>query len=133
MQYDNFVGEVQHRARLGSEGEAVRAIRATLATLAERLPKDEAEHLAAQLPREIGHYLEDANGSERFSLNNFFERVATRESADLPDAVHHARAVISVLNEAVSDGEIEHVLDNLPEEFNPLFESGSEGRLGSNQ
>ena len=130
MQYEEFVGEVQNRARLGSEGEAVRAIRATLATLAERLPKDEAEHLAAQLPPGIGSYLQETNGSERFTLNHFFERVATREPADLADAVHHARAVISVLNEAVTAGQIEQVRNTLSDEFNPLFESGSEGRFG---
>lgn len=129
MQYEEFVEEVQHRARLGSRGDAVRAIRATLETLAERLPTEEANHLAAQLPPAIGSHLQDSNGSERFTLNHFFERVAQREPADLADAVHHARAVISVLNEAVSAGQFEQVRNILPDEFNPLFESGSEGRL----
>jgi len=129
MQYEEFVGEVQHRARLGSQGDAVQAIRATLQTLAERLPGDEAKHLAAQLPPAIGSYLQDSNGSERFTLNHFFERVAQREPADLADAVHHARAVISVLNEAVSTGQFEQVRNTLPDEFEPLFESGSEGHL----
>lgn len=129
MQYEEFVGEVQHRARLGSQGEAVRAIRATLATLAERLPKDEGEDLAAQLPQGIGAYLNESNGPERFTLNHFFERVAAREPADLPDAVHHARAVISVLSEAVSAGQLAQVRNTLPDEFNPLFESGYQGHL----
>ena len=130
MQYEEFVGEVQHRARLGSQADAVRAIQATLATLAERLPIDEAKHLAAQLPPAIGHYLQGSNGSERFSLNHFFERVAARERADLADAVHHARAVVSVLNEAITAGQLEQVRSTLPDEFKPLFESGSEGRFG---
>ena len=124
MQYEKFVGKVQQRARLASQGEAVRAIRATLETLAECMPKDEAEHLAAQLPQEIGNYLQRSNGRERFTLNHFFERVATREPADLPDAVHHARAVVSVLNEAITAGQFRQVRNTLPDEFNPLFESG---------
>lgn len=124
MQYEEFVGEVQQRASLASQGEAVRAIRATLETLAERLPGEEAKNLAAQLPQEIGYYLHQSNGSERFTLNHFFKRMASREPTDLPDAVHHARAVISVLNEAVSAGQIEQVRNTLPDEFNPLFESG---------
>ncbi len=37
MQYDQFVGQVQSRAPLASNGEAIAAIRATLETLGERL------------------------------------------------------------------------------------------------
>jgi len=43
--------------------------------------------------------------------------------------VHHARAVISVLTEAVSNGEIDDLRSGLPEEYAPLFEAGSEGEL----
>src|SRR4051812_26298599 len=57
MQYDRFVGHVQHRAQLASNGEAVHAIRATLPTLAERLTPEEAKDLASQLPQEIGVFL----------------------------------------------------------------------------
>jgi len=35
MNYDEFIGQVQYRAELGSRGEAVRATRATLQTLAQ--------------------------------------------------------------------------------------------------
>jgi uncharacterized protein (DUF2267 family) len=38
--------------------------------------------------------------------------------------------VIEVLQEAVSAGEIEDVRAQLPAEFDPLFDSGSEGTLG---
>ena len=37
LRYDEFIGQVQHRAQLGSHAEAERATRATLETLAERL------------------------------------------------------------------------------------------------
>ena len=37
MQYDEFVGQVQSRAKLGTTGDAVRPIRATPETLAEWL------------------------------------------------------------------------------------------------
>lgn len=37
MQYEQFVGQVQNRGRMASQGEAVRAICATLETLGERL------------------------------------------------------------------------------------------------
>ncbi|MGM0669506.1 MAG: DUF2267 domain-containing protein, partial [Gemmatimonadota bacterium] len=56
MNYDDFVGEVQHRARLPSSGDAVKAIRSTLETLGRRLHGGEARDLAAQLPEEIARY-----------------------------------------------------------------------------
>lgn len=57
MTYDEFVGQVQHRAQLSDTGAAVAAIRATLETLGEHLFGGKAENLAAQLPREIGIHL----------------------------------------------------------------------------
>lgn len=129
MQYDEFIGLVQNRARLASNGEAVRATRATLEVLGTRLYGGEVEDLAAQLPAEVGHYLRQVESNETFGLDEFFERVSRHEQVDLPEAVHHARAVISVIQEAVSPGEIEDVRAQLPAEFNPLFEAGSEGAL----
>jgi uncharacterized protein (DUF2267 family) len=133
MNFDHFVGQVQHRARLGTLGEAVRAIRATLETLAERLDPGEAKDVASQLPEEIGYYMllgaALSGGSERFSVKEFFERVATRERADLPAATFHARAVFEVMREAVSPGEIQDVLGELPAEFRAVILSGSTGKL----
>lgn len=43
----------------------MRAIRATLETLAERITAGEAENLAAQLPSELGVILRGADVSER--------------------------------------------------------------------
>lgn len=129
MQYHEFVGQVQHRARLGTEGDAVRAVHATLETLGERLFGGEAHNLAAQLPKEIGDYLERPVDSESFDLDEFYDRVAMREGVDLPDAVYHARVVIEVLRDAVSPGVLDKVLDQLPEEYNQLFQAGSKGKM----
>lgn len=131
MKHDEFIGQVQHRARLSSRGEAERATRVTLETLAERLAGGEAKDLAAQLPQEIGEHLrgEWSGRGERFSLDEFFRRVSLREGVDLPEALYHARAVIEVLSEAVSKGEIDDVRAQLPAEFNRLFEAGSAGHM----
>lgn len=129
MQFNEFVGHVQNRARLGTEGETMRAIHATLLTLGERLQTNETDHLAAQLPREIGAYLREAEKDERFTLDEFFKRVSKRAATDLPEAVYHARAVIAVLQDAVSPGQLDDVRAQLPEDFALLFESGSEGML----
>lgn len=131
MKHDEFIGQVQHRARLNSRGAAEHATRATLETLAERLAGGEADDLAAQLPPELGEYLrgEGAALGERFSLDEFFQRVSLRERVDLPDAVFHARAVIEVLSLAVSKGEMDDVRAQLPAEFARLFEAGSTGQM----
>lgn len=132
MQYAEFVGEVQHRARLPSRGDALRAIQATLETLAERIRPGDAEDLAAVLPPEMGTYLRDVETTERFSVDDFFLRVAAKETADLPDAAHHARAVIAVLQEGLPTVDVEQLRESLPDTYNPLFEAGSEGEMDTN-
>ncbi len=131
MKHDEFIGQVQHRARLSSRGEAERATRATLETLAERLAGGEARDLAAQLPQEIGEHLrrEWSGLGERFDLVEFFRRVSLRESVEYQDAVFHARVVIEVLGQAVSKGEMDDVRAQLPAEFDRLFEAGSTGQM----
>lgn len=130
MKYEEFLGHVQHRAHLGSMQEAVRATRATLETLGERLFHGEKQNIAAQLPQEIGQILRDVDVSEKFDLQEFFGRVGAREQVDLPVAVHHARVVAEVLREAVDVGAFDKLEAQLPPEFHPLF-SGSAGRMGS--
>lgn len=129
MNYDKFVGEVQHRAHLGSQGDAVWAIQATLQTLAERLEAGECKDLASQLPRQFGIYLQTPEHARRMSLDEFFKKVSEREKADLPDATYHARVVTEVLQEAVTPGEMADVRAQLPAEWNPLFEAGSRGDM----
>jgi uncharacterized protein (DUF2267 family) len=127
MKYNEFVGKVQNRARLGTTGEAVRATRATLEVLGQRLFGGEAKDLAAQLPEEVGQFLKQDGGSEAFGVDEFYERVSDREGVDLPEAVHHARSVISVVNEAVTAGELEDVRGQLPQEYDDLFKANIRG------
>lgn len=130
MQYHDFIGNVQAKARLSSQSEAVTATRATLETLGERMLSGQAKSLAAQLPQEIGLYLKNtADQQSSFDIDTFWQKVCEREGTDKPEAVHHARSVIAVMQEAVSAGEIEDVRNALPDDFDPLFESGSEGNL----
>ena len=79
MQHDEFIGKVQAAARLPSRGDAEKATRVTPDTLGERLAGGEPSNLAAQLPEEIGRYLEGREGTaERFGLDDFFKRVSER-------------------------------------------------------
>jgi uncharacterized protein (DUF2267 family) len=129
MTFDQFTGQVQNRARLASTDEALRAIRCTFQTLAERLTIDEAKDLASQLPTELALYFVVPVYSVRMTLKEYFARVSLCEQVTLPKSMHHARCVIEVLQEAVSEGEIRDVRAQLPKEWDALFESGSEGDL----
>ncbi len=138
MDHDEFIGAVQHRARLASRGEAERVTRATLETLAERIADGAAQNLAAQLPIEIGEHLRrkapaEAGTGERFSLHDFFERVAEREGADRPEAAFHARVVLEVVDEATTGGLMDKVREQFPAEFDRLFAAGSTGPLGPDE
>lgn len=132
MQTQEFLGRVQSTGRLPSVDAAVRATRATLETLAERLGPAESRHLGAQLPHEIQLYLRGVSTPlpEQFSSDEFLERVCTREGVDLPKSMDHARAVLGVLMEAVPQGDIRDVMNRLPEDYRRLF-AGSEGKMPS--
>lgn len=130
MKHDAFIGYVADRAKLSSRGDALTATRATLETLAERLPADEAEDLGAQLPEEIGRFLAGSSPKgERFDSDEFIERVAKRANVDVPTATFQARAVLDVVQEAASEGEVADVRNALPDDYQRLFEAGVTGNL----
>jgi uncharacterized protein (DUF2267 family) len=134
MQHDTFIGQVQARARLNSRGAAEAATRATLETLAERIPASLADNLAAQLPQEIGEHLrrvatapDQTDTGARMESREFFDRVATRASADYPKAVHEARAVIEVVGEATEGSVLSKVQQSLDDELSDTLFAGSAG------
>lgn len=122
MDYSDFIGQVQHRLQLGKQGQAVRAIRATLTTLGERLQEGEAKDLAGPLPMEIDWYLIHADSGQRFHFDEFVDRVAERETIDRQKSLFHAQGVMSLVAEVVPAGEFEQIRGQLPEEYDPLFE-----------
>lgn len=75
MQHDEFIGQVQAKAKLSSRGDAERATRVTLETLRQRIPQGLANNLAAQLPQEIGHHLEAYSWTADISAGEQFEKM----------------------------------------------------------
>lgn len=122
MQFSEFTGEIQHRLELGTQGEAVRASRIVLTTLGERLQPGEASDLAAPLPREIGHYIREADSGQRFDYNEFVERVAERADIDQSDAAFWGQTVMTVVAECVPAGELGEIRDGLPADYADLFD-----------
>jgi len=117
MKFDEFTGEVQHRLELPGTGETVRAIRATLLTLGQRLPEGNAEDLAASLPMEIKWYLTGAvhEHGQRFDWQKFVSRVSEIEETDPADAAYHARVIVDLVQTLVPESDFQQLRDSLPE------------------
>lgn len=122
MNYSEFVGQVQHRLELPGEGEAVRATRAVLSTLGQRIMAGEADDLAASLPMEIDYYPRHVDHGERFDFDEFLDRVGEIARVDESDAFYYSQVVVALASEVVSGGEMDQVRGQLPEEFDRLFE-----------
>ncbi len=125
MQYQEFLNKVQDRIGSARPDEARRAITATFSTLSERISVGETSDLADQLPQELKEPLHRAGEeAEEFSFEEFLRRVGEREGVDTDVARDHASAVMTVLGEAGTGGELGDVRAQLPREFEPLFRYG---------
>ena len=122
MNYSEFVGQVQNRLELPGEGEAVRATRAVLSTLGQRIMAGEADDFASSLPMEIEYYPRHVDHGERFDYDEFLDRVAEIARVDRSDALYHSQVVIGLAAEVLPGSEINQVRGQLPDEFDRLFE-----------
>jgi uncharacterized protein (DUF2267 family) len=107
--------------------KALRALRAGLRVIRDRLPIHEAVDLGAQLPPLIrGYYYEGwtlANDPTRMRTRAEFLAEVARELRDPgldPEAV--ARAVIQVLAWHVTGGELDDIASSLPRRIGALWE-----------
>jgi uncharacterized protein (DUF2267 family) len=121
MKGEQFITEVRNLAELDTNEDAQKAIRAMLETLKERLAGNEPSNLAAQLPPEIAPYVEGDGGQGAFSVEEFYDRVAQKEGVDRDEAVRHARAVATVVQTAVTGGELDDVRSQLGDDYEELF------------
>ncbi len=121
MKYQEFIKKVAERGRGIPRDEAETITRATLQTLGERLTGGEARDLAAQLPQELQSELTSApEEPETFDLDEFVDRVRVRARVAEDDARDGVYAVIQTLEDAVSFGEFDDVLAQLPSQFAAL-------------
>jgi uncharacterized protein (DUF2267 family) len=126
MDFDEFTGTVQNRLELPGTGETVRASRATLLTLGQRLPEGNAADLAASLPMEIKWYMTGAvhDHGQRFDWSEFVDRVAAIEQTDPAEAAYHARVIVDLVHTLVPESDFQQLRDSLPEDddWGNLFE-----------
>jgi uncharacterized protein (DUF2267 family) len=120
MKYDEFIARVAESTGV-SESEAEELTRAVLTTLAERITGGEARDLAAQLPIPLQNpLLGAAEEAEAFSFEEFVHRTADRAGSDPGVAEMAVDAVMATLRDAVTPGEFDDVLSQLPEDFKRL-------------
>lgn len=135
MQHDQFMGQVQSRARLANAGQAERITRAVLETLGERIPDGLAGNLASQLPLEVAEHLRryqmfgEVGTGEQFDVPEFVDRVSRRSGLDGPEAAFAIRVVCEVVNDATSGGLMAKVSESLPNDVSRLVTAGSRGEL----
>lgn len=117
MDFDEFTGTVQHRLELPGTGETVRAIRATLSTLGQRIPADAADDLAASLPMEIKWYVTGGvhDHGQRFDWKEFVTRVAEIEQVERSEAAYHAQVIVDLVATVVPPSDLQDLRGQLPE------------------
>ncbi len=128
MRYDEFIDQVQQRTGLESRDKAVQITRATLGTLGERIYRSTLDGIAAQLPDKLKEIIRARTHPEmtpqdvdRYSLNEFYNRVNARADLGTLETSKEAKAVISVLRDAVAAGEWADLRADLPEEYDQLL------------
>jgi uncharacterized protein (DUF2267 family) len=129
VNFDEFVGETQHRLELPDTGSTVRVIRATLTTLGQRIPAGNARDLAGSLPMEIDWYLTGAvpDHGQRFDWQEFVQRVSEITGGEPTDAAYQARLVLDLVSSVVPESDFQQLRDQLPEspeteDWGELFE-----------
>ena len=135
MKYEELIKSVMHRTNLSSRLEAQDALRATLETLSEHLTQSEALKFSSELPPEVTVYMQQpfiGGIADRFTLNDFIQRVSEREGVSLEVAGQHASVVANAISEAVSLGALEHLISQLPTDIAQLFMTQHAGEQPEN-
>jgi uncharacterized protein (DUF2267 family) len=116
------IAEIAHL----SKADAYKALRAVLQTLRDRLPVDDAAHLAAQLPLLIRGIFFDgwrpADVPIKLSREAFLDAVGQRiVSPNFIDPVRITQDVLAVISGHISAGEADKVRKILPAELQSLW------------
>lgn len=113
MQYGPFVRRTSELAGISDQNASI-AVQSVMRTLAEQLSEKESHDLWSQLPSEFEPARRGVSGHELgYSSDQFIEQVATLEGVPVGEAGEHVRATFTCLQEAVSEGELAGVLNEM--------------------
>jgi uncharacterized protein (DUF2267 family) len=120
VDHDTFIDLVARRARVSPERAMVLS-RATLETLADRLTSGQALDLAAQLPKSLQGLLRPPEEkADRFDAREFVRRFSERAEVEPTTAGDGIRAVFRTVHEALTGGEFDDVVAQLPADYADL-------------
>jgi uncharacterized protein (DUF2267 family) len=123
MQFDDFINQVQEQTKLSTREEAITVTRAVLETLGERLDRKVRNGVVAQLPDELKDFLlARSDNTDRYELTEFYNRIGVRADLKYQEAAERTWQVFLVLRQAIPEGEIQDILEDLPSEYEELFE-----------
>ncbi|MFC8520848.1 DUF2267 domain-containing protein [Streptomyces sp. NPDC057257] len=119
MKYDEFLARVRERGEYSHQDEAAKVTEEVLGVLAGRISPDEVDDLASQLPGPLGQVLAGAKQqqAESYGIEEFYRRVAERTGARPRTALWDAAAVLTTVADAVSGGELNQVISQLPSSY----------------
>lgn len=121
MQMTEMIEVVQQRASVDSTAAANNTLVAVAETLAERDLDGAQENFAAQLPDELGLVVNmgDAKTQEAFDSADFVRRVGQRLGISEEQSQTRTHAALSIMLEAVTEGERKDIISALPDDFLP--------------
>lgn len=121
MKDEEFVQAVKERAGIAEGDEAWRTAVTVLQALCDRLTRDEAHDLLAQLPARLKTSVVVTRAVMPMTPEEFVERVARELDVPPEEAKERVRAVFATIRRAVSWGEFEDVVVQLEPGYADLF------------
>lgn len=122
MKDHELVARVGTRAQFASAQDAQQAVHDVLDLLGRRLGGHEPGELAAQLPATTAVALAEHDGpAEHFGVEEFLERTARTRGVDPDHAREQATAILTTVGEAITGGQLNQVLTQLPAGYAALF------------
>ncbi|MGW7661728.1 DUF2267 domain-containing protein [Streptomyces sp. NPDC054756] len=123
MKYDGFLAHVRERGEYKDQGEAADVTSAVLEVLAQRISAGEVKDLASQMPGPLREVLLQATPEQTrsFGIEEFYRRVAERTNARPRTAQWDASAVLTTVADAVTGGELNQIISQLPSSYAVLF------------
>jgi uncharacterized protein (DUF2267 family) len=129
---NEWLRDISHELGDENRRHAYLALRGTLHTIRDFLPIEESAHFSAQLPLLVrGIYFEGWNPSKTPEVDRSLESFLSRTEHALEralwnedhciDTEHAVRAVLRILSDRISAGEIDQVRHVLPEQIRELW------------
>lgn len=123
MKAHEFLTKVRKRGGYADQARICRVTNTVLGVLAQRLPSDEADDLGAHLPHGIDKWVatDEPVRQNPFGTDEFHQRVAAALRGTPATAESDAKAVLSIVGEAITADQLDQLLSELDPDYAPLF------------